>query len=216
MSVDAIRALRLNGSGDSRKNGGQVKTELRFGLLLAAGLLVAAKAPKMEALKPLSNPGEWVTPDDYPTSAMRAGKTGTTAFKLDVSPDGTVTKCTIMASSGTPELDEAACTLVTARARFSPAKMNGKPVTATYSNRVVWSIPEDAEDAPYTPENIDIVMDFDVMPDGTVLNCMALNAKTGEPMDNGCADMGPVKRKPPRPYHIRMRNTVEVTEKTGQ
>ena len=193
-----------------------MKTTLRVGLLLAAGLLIAAKAPKEELATPLGSFQQLVSTDDYPLEALRNGKEGMVAYKPDIGPDGVPAKCTVTQSSGVPELDETTCTLMVARARFSPAKVRGKPAAGSYSGRFTWRIPQDDGGSAVgsrVPEPMDVVLDFDVLADGTVENCMALNAKSGEPMGSGCEGFRAKFDQPPRPVHVRVRNTVEVTPK---
>ena len=93
---------------------------------------------------PKGRPGDWATDNDYPTSAMREGKQGVTGFRVSVGPDGRVTDCSVTRSSGSPELDDTTCKLITRRARFAPAMDgDGKPTTGTYSSSVRWQIPKD-------------------------------------------------------------------------
>ena len=93
--------------------------------------------------QPKGNPGSWATTDDYPSRALREEKEGVTRFSVTASPEGRVTNCTVTGSSGTPELDDAACRAITRRARFTPATDGeGKPTTGTYSNSVRWQIPK--------------------------------------------------------------------------
>lgn len=98
---------------------------------------------------PISNPARWVGTVDYPTKALREEREGTTAFKVTVGPQGRVTACAIMASSGSSDLDEATCRLVTQRAVFHPAlDRKGKPTTGAYQNRVRWALPKPVEVKP--------------------------------------------------------------------
>lgn len=93
---------------------------------------------------PNGNPGSWVTTNDYPTAALREERSGTTSFRVVVGSDGRVTECTISGSSGSPDLDQATCSNVTRRARFSPATdADGNPTIGSYSNRIRWAIPTD-------------------------------------------------------------------------
>lgn len=97
-----------------------------------------------EALQARGNPGDWVTTDDYPPSALRNNEAGVTAFKLDVGADGRVTNCSITKSSGFSDLDETACRLLQRRARFKPAKdAQGNGIASSYSSAVRWQIPKD-------------------------------------------------------------------------
>ncbi len=92
---------------------------------------------------PKGNPGMWANTNDYPSKALQNELEGTTGFSVTVGPDGRVTECQIVASSGSPDLDQATCMNVTRRARFDPAlDLSGKPISGRYQNRVRWQIPE--------------------------------------------------------------------------
>lgn len=92
---------------------------------------------------PKNYPGMWANTGDYPSLALRELREGTTAFTVDVSVDGRVSKCTITTSSGHADLDKTTCDNVMARAQFYPAQdRNGVATTGSYSNRVRWQIPE--------------------------------------------------------------------------
>ena len=94
--------------------------------------------------QPKGSPANWATTNDYPTRALREERAGTTGFRVSVGPDGRVTSCSVTSSSGSPDLDEATCSNVTRRARFSPATDGeGNPTTDSYSNRIRWVIPTD-------------------------------------------------------------------------
>jgi protein TonB len=93
--------------------------------------------------EPRGNPGRWATTDDYPSRALREEREGVTRFTLQVNAEGRVTDCTVTGSSGSPDLDEAACRALTRRARFKPATNgDGQEVPGTYSNSVRWQIPK--------------------------------------------------------------------------
>jgi protein TonB len=93
--------------------------------------------------EPRGNPASWATTDDYPSRALREEREGVTRFTLQVSAEGRVTNCTVTGSSGSPDLDEAACRALTRRARFKPATNGeGEPVAGSYSNSVRWQIPK--------------------------------------------------------------------------
>ena len=96
-----------------------------------------------EKMAPATNPGSWATNDDYPVSAMREEREGTTGFRLTIGVDGLPTQCEIISSSGHADLDTTTCRLIMERARFTPGRdKNGKAVGGTYSNRIRWQIPE--------------------------------------------------------------------------
>jgi periplasmic protein TonB len=97
-----------------------------------------------KAVVPKGNPGNWATTSDYPSRALREERQGVTSFRVTVGPDGKVTSCQVTGSSGSPDLDEATCSNVTRRARFTPATDgDGNPTTGSYSNRIRWVIPKD-------------------------------------------------------------------------
>jgi len=92
---------------------------------------------------PKGNPGNWVTNDDYPASAVRASESGTTGFRLTYDATGKVTNCDVTGSSGSPRLDQEACKLLLRRARFNPnVDTAGNKTGGTYSNRFKWVLPE--------------------------------------------------------------------------
>jgi TonB family protein len=125
-------------------------------------------AEKVPVAVPKSNPGQWVTTDDYPPSALREDGEGVVRFALDIDPTGVPTACTVTQSSGRDDLDQATCQLIRERARFEPAKdSHGKPVAATYANSVRWAIPQ-ARPAPMPGE---LVTSLVVEKDGTVSAC---------------------------------------------
>lgn len=82
--------------------------------------------------------------EDYPASAVRAGESGATGFRLDVGTNGRVSACTVTSSSGSSALDSTTCRLLRSRARFSPATdSTGAPTTDTVTGRIVWRLPAD-------------------------------------------------------------------------
>ena len=92
---------------------------------------------------PKGNPSNWANTNDYPSRALQQEREGTVGFRTTIDPNGRVTDCQIVSSSGHLDLDQATCTNVTRRARFDPAlDEDGNAVTGTYSNRVRWQIPK--------------------------------------------------------------------------
>ena len=113
---------------------------------VAAPPAPAPPPPRIQPKKavPKGSPANWATTNDYPTRALREERAGTTGFRVSVGPDGRVTSCSVTSSSGSPDLDEATCSNVTRRARFTPATDGeGNPTTDSYSNRIRWVIPTD-------------------------------------------------------------------------
>lgn len=104
-------------------------------MILAIALMLQDAAPSATAAKPLNLP-EWITDDDYPAIALRNREAGQVKFGLTVAGDGSVERCRITGSSGSAALDEATCSLLTRRARFSVSRP-GMP----YYGSVIWQIP---------------------------------------------------------------------------
>lgn len=105
----------------------------------------APPAPKFapKGAEPKGRPGDWVTTDDYPSRALREEEEGTTRFTLSVGADGKPTNCSIVNSSGHPDLDAASCANLMRRARFKPATDgNGAAVAGSYTSSVKWQIPK--------------------------------------------------------------------------
>ncbi|MEO0699033.1 MAG: energy transducer TonB [Pseudomonadota bacterium] len=92
---------------------------------------------------PKGDSGRWITTDDYRTSWINRGFTGTASFTLEIDDRGRVSDCTITGSTGYAVLDGATCRLLERRARFSPARDGaGDRVSGSYSSAVTWQIPE--------------------------------------------------------------------------
>jgi periplasmic protein TonB len=105
----------------------------------------APPAPRVsQAARAKGNLVSLFSTDDYPQSAIRNEEQGTTAVKLTIGPDGRVADCSITASSGSSALDNATCSILRRRARFTPAKdQAGNPVSDSYSQRIRWELPSD-------------------------------------------------------------------------
>jgi protein TonB len=102
----------------------------------------APKGPTVAA-KPKGDPSRWVTNDDYPTRAAREERQGTTGFRLSVGADGRPTGCDITSSSGSPDLDSTACSLLMRRAKFTPAMRDGEATTGSWGSRFRWVLQDE-------------------------------------------------------------------------
>jgi TonB family protein len=110
-----------------------------------------AAAPN-NAARARANLASYVSNDDYPADAIRAGEQGTVRFTLTVGTDGRVSACTIFQSSGSSSLDSTTCRILTERARFTPATdASGKPVPDQVVSTIRWVLPDDRP-APSSPE----------------------------------------------------------------
>jgi len=81
-----------------------------------------------------------ISNSDYPAAAVRAEAEGTTRISLQVGPNGSVTGCSVAASSGNQALDTTACNLARRRFKFRPATRNGTPVAGSYSASIRWQL----------------------------------------------------------------------------
>ena len=87
--------------------------------------------------------GSWAAriQDNYPSAALRKEIEGTVGVRVTVGPDGRVSGCTVSGSSGSGDLDSAACDGMTRYARFEPAlDAGGSPTTGSFSTRIVYKI----------------------------------------------------------------------------
>ena len=128
---------------------------------------------------PRGNPGNWATSNDYPTTALRNGIEGNTAFRVKVDVTGKVEECEVTESSGSGDLDATTCDLIMRRARFIPAQDGkGNFIAGTWSSRVRWQIPESpvpndpfrGPDGRFKPTTI--TYSFFVERDGSTSDCV--------------------------------------------
>lgn len=185
--------------------------DMRKLVCLAAVPLVMAAADRTPAVPPsvIGDPGEWVTPEDYPSEQLRKWKSGTVVFVLTVDDQGRATACSVTESSGVSELDQKACEVLLKRARFVPAKdQKGRPVQSLYRNRVRWQIPQRD---PF--QATDFLLEFDITPEGKVENCVARNLLYDFEDQSQCSKLMPpgMTLSPrARTTHFRLRHSVEV------
>jgi len=85
------------------------------------------------------DPRSWVLPTDIPPEDYPLRGSSRTEVSFDVATDGSVTACRTMTSSGSPELDERVCALITERASFLPAlDSSGSPRIAHATTAITW------------------------------------------------------------------------------
>jgi TonB family protein len=90
---------------------------------------VMTHAPtEIQPTPPMPVTSHAVTSDDYPPVSIRLAEQGLVKIRYLVQADGTVGECAVITSSGSSRLDDAACTMVKRRWRFTPATQKGKPV----------------------------------------------------------------------------------------
>jgi protein TonB len=110
--------------------------------LIALAAAQATAPPSGTPPTPPRQIGGTITTSDYPPAALRYEEQGTTSVQITVGPNGRVSGCTVLASSGSSALDSATCQLIVGRFRYAPATSNGRPTEADVTRRVVWRIPE--------------------------------------------------------------------------
>ena len=77
---------------------------------------------------------------DYPGGAKRLGIEGTSDIVITIAPDGTMSDCRMLQSSGNVELDQKACALYRERARF---QLSGRTTPLIVRALVQWRLQED-------------------------------------------------------------------------
>ena len=79
--------------------------------------------------------------DNYPSAALRKEIEGTVGVRVTVGADGRVQSCSVSSSSGSGDLDSAACEGMQRYARFDPAlDREGNPTSGSFSTRIVYRI----------------------------------------------------------------------------
>ncbi|KQM20279.1 TonB family protein [Novosphingobium sp. Leaf2] len=78
---------------------------------------------------------------NYPTKAAREEREGRVGVSVQIGPDGRVTSCSVSSSSGSPDLDSAACDGMQRYARFDPAlDAAGNAISSSYSTAIVYKL----------------------------------------------------------------------------
>lgn len=88
-------------------------------------------------------PGDWINYDDYPSSALSKHEHGNVVIAWTIAANARVTDCKVIESSGSNDLDKAACGAILRRGRyFRPAlDAAGNPVESYSTRRVLWQLP---------------------------------------------------------------------------
>lgn len=126
-------------------------------------LLTAVVASSGLTLAQPIHPEQWI--EFMPRRLV--GERGANRFRVIVSDKGKVERCDIVDTPPQPDLDEATCAFVVARAVFAPARdQNGTPIASIYENAVFW----DSKPRPISKP--DITIDVNKLPydlKGTVI-----------------------------------------------
>lgn len=98
--------------------------------------------PAATPARPRGKVANFVTNDDYPAAALRAGEQGVSMLRVIVSAKGQVTACNTYRSSGSDTLDNTACSLMARRARYTPAlDADGQPTEDEFLMPFDWKLP---------------------------------------------------------------------------
>ncbi len=164
---------------------------------------------------PTGNPGLWVTTNDYPALALREEREGTVGFTLIIGTDGRVKSCEIASTSGSADLDAAACSLISQRARFTPARnAKGKAQAGRYANRVRWQIPSKGQNVARNvpvPKAGQVNFSFIVDENGKPTDCKITGSAVAENARTPC-DAGVTFQ----PYYNPQGERVRVKVQTSQ
>jgi protein TonB len=97
-----------------------------------------------QAASARGDPHTWITNDDYPPAAMREERQGVSGIAWTINEQGRVENCRVTSPSGSPDLDDTACRLMTRRGRYTPAKdQAGNPIRQNQSLKFRWVLPSD-------------------------------------------------------------------------
>jgi len=122
--------------------------------LLLAALAAAPAAPGPSRAVPTAPLSRLIGDMDYPAAALRAEEQGNVRVTLEVAANGRVTGCTVVESSRSATLDSTTCRILTARARFTPARnAAGEPTTDRIETALAWRMTK-----PQVPPAIDDAM----------------------------------------------------------
>lgn len=78
---------------------------------------------------------------NYPTRAAREEREGRVGVRVTIGADGRVSACSVTSSSGSPDLDEAACDGMTRYARFTPAQdTDGNAISDSWATTIVYKL----------------------------------------------------------------------------
>src|SRR5688572_20292017 len=136
-------------------------------------------------LVPLTDPGGWISSDDYPAEARRSSETGTATVSLTVDDGGRPTACNVVASTSSETLDAATCTLLMERARF---RRPSDPEQNTTQLRVKWALtPPDL--MPVAQGGVIADLAFDA--EGDVLDCNERILGSARMFPGNACDFGP-------------------------
>lgn len=91
--------------------------------------------------KAIGHPESYISPGDYPDSAIRANASGEVVVRILIGIDGRARECKAVLSSKNAALDARTCEIMTNRARFEPAvAADGTPTAAPSFTLIRWQL----------------------------------------------------------------------------
>ena len=125
-------------------------------ILAGIALLASQATAQVPTVRASGNIAQVFGEDDYPPDAWLAREEGLVRFALDVAPDGRVTGCSILVSSGSRALDEGTCRIAEARGRLTPARdAQGRAVADRLTASIRWQLPDELPLDPMLPDLAD-------------------------------------------------------------
>ena len=138
--------------------------------LLLLAFQVALAAPKEGRIAfrgpILTNPASLIKFEDYPPGAIERREQGRTRIALSVDPLGKVVSCIVTQSSGSRILDDTGCRLLSKRARFRPATIEGKAVSGVFMTYTTFVVAEPGAGVPDLPPSFDFAIGVSKLPPG--------------------------------------------------
>jgi len=92
-----------------------------------------------------SNLNSWAgrIQNDYPSRALRQEEQGTVNMRITIGANGRVEGCSVVGSSGSSALDDAACRGMQRYARYNPAlNAAGNPISSTTTQAIRYVLPD--------------------------------------------------------------------------
>lgn len=106
------------------------------------GIDVQAHKTLQRAVVPKTNPGRWITANDYPTGLLVRGYQGYVRFRLAVNEQGKPSSCHIQRSTRPVGFDEVVCDKLMRKADFMPAlDKDGQPIPSYWVSAVFFELP---------------------------------------------------------------------------
>ncbi|HYD14574.1 MAG TPA: energy transducer TonB [Allosphingosinicella sp.] len=114
--------------------------ECTAGIARQWGIDEAALAALRE--RPFTTNGFGFRSSDYPQVSLSDRNQGRVILRVMVAADGRAAECSVVATSGDPQIDDRSCRVVRARARFTPGRdASGRPVAIASVFTVTWLVP---------------------------------------------------------------------------